>query len=43
VDPGTTIAPDDTNPATPVVGVDPARFLVYDCAEGIPSSVRVLR
>jgi penicillin-binding protein 1A len=43
VDPGTTIAPDDTNPATPVVGVDPARFLVYDCAVGIPSSVRVLR
>jgi len=43
VDPGTTIAPDDTNPGTPVVGVDPARFLVYDCAKGVPSSVRVLR
>ena len=40
VDPGTTIAPTDTNPATPVVGVDPLRYLVYDCAKGLPASVR---
>jgi hypothetical protein len=40
VDPGTTIAPTDTNPLTPVVGVDPQRFLVYDCAKGVPASVR---
>jgi hypothetical protein len=40
VDPGTTIAPTDTNPLTRVVGVDPQRFLVYDCARGVPASVR---
>ena len=40
VDPGTTIAPTDTNPLTPVVGVDPFRYLVYDCAKGLPASVR---
>ncbi len=40
VDPGTTIAPTDTNPLTKVVGVDPQRFLVYDCAKGVPASVR---
>ena len=40
VDPGTTIAPTDTNPSTPVIGVDPQRTLVYDCAKGLPASVR---
>jgi hypothetical protein len=40
VDPGTTIAPTDLNPATPVVGVDPSRYYVYDCAKGIPASVK---
>ena len=40
VDPGTTIAPTDTNPLTQVVGVDPQRYLVYDCAKGVPASVR---
>lgn len=40
VSPGTTIPPTETNPATPVVGVDPARYLVYDCAKGLPKSVR---
>ena len=40
VDPGTTIAPTDTNPATPVVGVDPLRTFVYNCAKGLPASVR---
>ncbi|MFM1791226.1 MAG: hypothetical protein RLZZ526_1553, partial [Actinomycetota bacterium] len=40
VDPGTTIAPTDLNPLTPVVGVDPQRYLVYDCAKGLPASVR---
>ena len=42
VDPGTTIAPTDTNPATPVVGADPQRYLVYDCARGVPASVRTV-
>jgi hypothetical protein len=40
VDPGTTIAPTDLNPATPVVGVDPSRYYVYDCAKGIPATVK---
>lgn len=40
VDPGTTIAPTDTNPLTPVVGVDPQRYLVYDCAKGVPAGIR---
>ena len=40
VDPGTTIVPTDLNPLTPVVGVDPQRYLVYDCAKGVPASVR---
>jgi hypothetical protein len=42
VDPGTTIAPTETNPAVPVVGVDPQRYLVYDCAKGLPKSVRTV-
>lgn len=42
VDPGTTIAPTDTNPATPVVGVDPLRYLVYDCAKGVPAGIRTV-
>jgi penicillin-binding protein 1A len=40
VDPGTTIAPTDTNPATQVVGVDPYRFYVYNCAKGIPATIK---
>jgi penicillin-binding protein 1A len=40
VDPGTTIAPTDLNPLTPVVGVDPLRTFVYNCAKGLPASVR---
>lgn len=40
IDPGTTIAPTDTNPFTPVMGVDPQRTLVYSCAKGLPASVR---
>ena len=40
VDPGTTIAPTDVNPLTPVVGVDPLRMYVYNCAKGLPASVR---
>lgn len=40
IDPGTTIAPTDTNPSTAVVGVDPQRTLVYNCAKGLPASVR---
>lgn len=42
IDPGTTIAPTDTNPTTPVIGVDPARFYIYDCAKGIPASVKTV-
>jgi penicillin-binding protein 1A len=42
VDPGTTIAPTELNPATPVVGVDPQRYLVYNCAKGLPKSVRTV-
>ena len=42
VDPGTTIAPTDTNPTTPVVGADPFRYLVYDCARGVPATVRTV-
>jgi hypothetical protein len=40
VSPGTTIAPTDLNPLTPVVGVDPLRTFVYNCAKGLPASVR---
>jgi len=40
VDPGTTIAPDNTDPFAPVVGVDPQKYYVYDCAKGIPKTVR---
>jgi penicillin-binding protein 1A len=40
VDPGTTIAPANTDPFAPVVGVDPQKYYVYDCAKGIPKTVR---
>ena len=40
ISPGTTIAPTDLNPLTPVVGVDPSRTFVYNCAKGLPASVR---
>ena len=42
VDPGTTIAPTDTNPTTPVNGVDPSRYYVYDCGKGIPASIKTI-
>ena len=42
VDPGTTIAPTNTNPLTPVIGVDPARYYVYNCAKGIPASIKTV-
>jgi hypothetical protein len=42
VDPGTTIAPTDSNPSTPVIGVDPARYYVYNCAKGIPASIKTV-
>ena len=42
VDPGTTIAPSEVNPATPIVGVDPNRYLVYNCAKGLPASVKAV-
>lgn len=41
VDPGTTIAPTDLNPLTPITGVDPQKYLVYNCAKGLPSTVKV--
>ncbi|MGA0863465.1 MAG: transglycosylase domain-containing protein [Ilumatobacteraceae bacterium] len=40
VDPGTTIPRTVTDPTLPVTGVDPARTLIYDCAKGVPKSVR---
>jgi penicillin-binding protein 1A len=42
VDPGTTIAPTDLNPLTPIVGVDPQNTFIYDCVKGIPATVRVV-
>jgi penicillin-binding protein 1A len=42
VDPGTTIAPTDLNPLTPIVGVDPQNTYIYDCVKGIPPTVRVV-
>ena len=42
VDPGTTIAPTETNPTTPVIGLDPLRYLVYDCTKGVPRGVKVV-
>lgn len=42
MDPGTTIAPTEINPLTPVVGVDPLNTYVYDCVKGIPPTVRVV-
>ena len=41
VDPGTTIPPTDLNPLTPITGVDPQKYLVYNCAKGLPASVKV--
>lgn len=42
VDPGTTIPPTELNPATPITGVDPQRYLVYNCAKGLPATVKVV-
>jgi hypothetical protein len=42
IDPGTTIPPTDLNPLTPVIGVDPARYYVYNCAKGIPASIKTV-
>lgn len=42
MDPGTTIAPTEINPLTPVMGVDPLNTYVYDCVKGIPPTVRVV-
>jgi penicillin-binding protein 1A len=39
VDPGTTIPADVTDPTVLVQGVDPQRYLVYDCAKGVPRTV----
>ena len=40
VDPGTTIAPTVNDPTVPVIGVDPTKYLVYDCRKGLPRTVR---
>ena len=40
VSPGTTISPQDNNPLTPIVGVDPLKFFVYNCKKGIPASIK---
>ena len=42
VDPGTTIPPTELNPATPITGVDPEKYLVYNCAKGLPATVKVV-
>lgn len=42
VDPGTTIARTVTDPTVPVVGADPTRTLIYDCAKGLPKTVRTI-
>lgn len=42
VSPGTTISPSDNNPLTPVVGVDPSRYYVYNCKKGIPSTIKTV-
>ena len=42
VSPGTTIAPTVLDPLVAVVGVDPEKYLVYDCIKGIPRSVKVI-
>jgi penicillin-binding protein 1A len=39
VDPGTTIAPDVTDPTVLVQGVDPQRYLVYNCDKGVPRTI----
>jgi penicillin-binding protein 1A len=39
VDPGTTIPADVTDPTVLVQGVDPQRYLVYDCAKGVPRTI----
>ncbi len=39
VDSGTTIAPDVLDPNAPVPTVDPSKFVVYDCANGIQGAV----
>jgi hypothetical protein len=30
------------NPLTPITGVDPQKYLVYNCAKGLPSTVKVV-
>ena len=42
VSPGTTIAPTVLDPLVAVVGVDPEKYLVYDCIKGVPRSVKVI-
>lgn len=39
VDSGTTIAPDVLDPNAPVPTVDPSKFVVYDCSNGIPGAI----
>ncbi len=40
VAPGTTIAPTVLDPLVAVVGVDPEKYLVYDCQKGVPKSIK---
>jgi penicillin-binding protein 1A len=40
VDPGTTIAPDNTEPLWPLTAVDPKGYIVFDCAAGPPAGAR---
>ena len=42
VDPGTTIAPTDTNPYSPVNTVGIGDYWIYDCTKPFPASVQVV-
>jgi hypothetical protein len=42
MDPGTTIAPTDTNPYSPVNTLPIGEFWVYDCGKPFPASVQTI-
>jgi hypothetical protein len=42
VDPGTTIAPTDTNPFSPVNTVAIGSYWVYECAKPFPPAVQTV-
>jgi hypothetical protein len=42
MDPGTTIAPTDTNPYSPVNTLPIGEYWVYDCNKPFPASVQTI-